>query len=323
MSSPVEKKNVDTHNKDKISYYSKSVLLYGVQDMKLDAEDFIVEGDVRRYAVSVLDNETMDSQDKIIRSVMEEKREYISHHVFSDYLNKIPRLPDEIFIKLGSEERVLYERAVINLNDRANSYSKMVSEYFGTLGAEYLTLFLKFVVNYSLVRMVDAGIVSQNIKITKEDILYAYVDCFEMLEHRYEWTHFYLVKESALVHKGAKYTKELEILSCFDIVKPIHKRDILTRIKQVYSIQDKASRNTLKKYIQNGFITEINNHTIEIRKLPGKRVKRKDDLSIEMYNYALEKINNIKTKTSKKQNIKEPSDWDLNEPVEVQSELSN
>ena len=253
MSSPVEKKNVDTHNKDKISYYSKSVLLYGVQDMKLDAEDFIVEGDVRRYAVSVLDNETMDSQDKIIRSVMEEKREYISHHVFSDYLNKIPRLPDEVFIKLGSEERVLYERAVINLNDRANSYSKMVSEYFGTLGAEYLTLFLKFVVNYSLVRMVDTGIVSQNIKITKEDILYAYVDCFEMLEHRYEWTHFYLVMESALVHKGAKYHKEIEVLSSFDIGQPIHKGEILTKIKHVYSIQEKASRNTLKKYIQNGF----------------------------------------------------------------------
>ena len=52
-------------------------------------------------------------------------------------------------------------------------------------------------------------------------------------------------------------------------------------------------------------------------------MKRKDDLSIEMYNYALEKINNIKTKTSKKQIIKKPCDWDLDEPVEAQSELSN
>ena len=43
----------------------------------------------------------------------------------------------------------------------------MVSEYFGTLGAEYLTLFLKFVVNYALIRMVDAGIKSQKIKITR------------------------------------------------------------------------------------------------------------------------------------------------------------
>ena len=75
-------------------------LLYGVQDMKLDAEDFIIEGDVRRYAISVLDNETMDSQEDIIRSVMEDEREYISHQVFSDYLNKIPRLPEEVFIKL-------------------------------------------------------------------------------------------------------------------------------------------------------------------------------------------------------------------------------
>ena len=76
--SPVEKKNVDTHNEDKISYDSKSVLLYGVQDIKLDAEDFIIEGDVRRYAVSVLDNETMDSQEEIIRSVMENDRKNIS-----------------------------------------------------------------------------------------------------------------------------------------------------------------------------------------------------------------------------------------------------
>jgi len=159
----------------------------------------------------------MDAQEDIIRSVMDSKREYISTQEFTDYLNKIPRLDDEVFIQLDPKERVLYERAVINLNARANSYSTMVSEYFGTLGAEYLTLFLKFVVNYALIRMVKDGIVSKNIKITENDILFAYADCFEMLEHRYEWTHFYLVMESALVRKGAKYTKEIDVLGRFDM----------------------------------------------------------------------------------------------------------
>ena len=42
--------------------------------MKLDAEDFIIEGDIRRYAISVLDNETIDAQEDIIRSVMDSKR---------------------------------------------------------------------------------------------------------------------------------------------------------------------------------------------------------------------------------------------------------
>lgn len=320
-SSPVEKKNVDTHNEDKISYDSKSILIYGVQDMKLDAEDFIIEGDVRRYAISVLDNETMDSQEDIIRSVMEDGRAYISPQVFADYLNKIPRLPDEVFIRLGSEERVLYERAVINLNNRANSYSEMVSEYFGTLGAEYLTLFLKFVVNQALIRMTANGIESKKVKICKEDILYAYVDCFEMLEHRYEWTHFYLVTESALVQKGGKYEKEIEVLSSFDIGEPVQKTDLRERIQEIYNITNRTSRDTLKKYIENGFISEINTHTIEILKLPGKRVQRQDQSAIDMYNYALDRINNIKNGLRKKHEINENSDWDQEEILESQSEL--
>ena len=74
-----------------------------------------------------------------------------------------------------------------------------------------------------------------------------------MLEHRYEWTHFYLVMESALVHKGAKYLKEIEVLSSFDIGQPIQKGEILTKIKTCIYHSGETSRNTLKKYIQNGF----------------------------------------------------------------------
>lgn len=321
-SSPVEKKNVDTHNEDKISYDSKSVLLYGVQDMKLDAEDFIIEGDVRRYAVSVLDNETMDNQEDIIRSVMDSKREYISSQEFTDYLNKIPRLPDTVFIKLEPKERVLYERAVINLNDRANSYSTMVSDYFGTLGAEYTTLFLKFVVNYSLIRMVKDGIDSQQPKITENDILFAYVDCLEMLEHRYEWTHFYLVEETKMVHKGAKYIKEIDVLSNFDIGQPLQKRDIIKKIEDIYKVSTRQAQRNLKKYIENGFLTEINDKKVEIKKLPGKRIERKDDLSIEMYNHALEKIENIKTPSIKAQSIEENSDWNQKEAVQNQTKIN-
>ena len=269
-SSPVEKKNVDTHNQDKISYDSKSVLIFAVQDLKLNAEEFINEGDVRRYAVSVLDNETMDPQEEIIRSIMENGRKFVSHQVFVDYLKKIPRLPKDIHINLGTEERVYYERAVINLNARANSYSKMVTEYFGTLGAEYLTLFLKFVVNYALIRMVEDEDLSEKVKITKEDILYAYVDCFEMLEHRYEWTHFYLVMESALVHKDAKYAKEIEVLGSFDIEQPIQKSTLISKIVEIYEVEKRQAERHLKKYIENGFISEINNKKVEIIKLPGK-----------------------------------------------------
>ena len=213
---------------------------------------------------------------------------------FSDYLNKIPRLPDEIFIELDPKVKVLFERAVINLNYRANSYSTMVSEYFGTLGAEYLTLFLKFVVNYALIRMVKEGDNSQNVKITENDILFAYADCFEMLEHRYEWTHFYLVIESKRVDKDAKYIKEIDVLSSFDIGRPIKKRKLRFKIQQVYGVKETQARKYLKKYIENGFICEINIQNVQIMKLPGKRVERKDDQSIEMYNYALEKINNLK-----------------------------
>jgi DNA-binding XRE family transcriptional regulator len=319
--SPVEKKNVDTDNKDKISYDSKTILLYGVQDMKMDAEDFITEGDVRRYVVSVLDNETMDSQDEIIRSVMEEGREFVDHENFVDYLNKIPRLKDEIFIKLAPEERVLYELAVINLNTRANSYSKMVSEHFGTLGAEYIGLLLKFVVNYSLIRMVKQGITSENPVITKDDILYAYVDCFEMLEHRYEWVHFYLVMDSSLVHKDAKYIKEIEVLSSFDIGQPIEKHLIKSKIQEVYKVKDRQAVTHLSKFIDNGFVNEINNKNIEIVKIPGKRVKREDEKAIEMYNYALEKIENIKNLDIEKSPVSQSDDWNYN-PTKKQSELS-
>ncbi len=292
-SSPVEKKNVDTQNNAKISYDSKSVLIYGVQDIKMDAEDFIIEGDVRRYAVSVLDNETMDSQEDIILSVMNAIKKFVSPQVFTDYLNHIPKLPKHLDLNLGNEERVLFERATINLNARANSYSKMVSEYFGTLGAEYLTLFLKFVINYALIRMTEAGIESQEIEITEEDILFAYVDCFEMLEHRYEWTHFYLVTESAQVSKGAKYAKELEVLSSFDIGLPLKKREVIKKIREVYKIGLTQSRKYLKNYIEYGFLHQINNHTVKIKKLPGKRVERQDDPAIEMYDYAFEKIEKL------------------------------
>ncbi len=319
--SPIEKKNVDTHNKDKISYDSKSILFYGVQDMKMDAEDFIIEGDVRRYAVSVLDNETMDSQDEIIRSVMEKGRQFEDHETFVNYLNKIPRLKDEIFIKLAPEERVLYELAVINLNTRANSYSKMVSEHFGTLGAEYIGLFLKFVVNYALIRMVKQGINSENPVITKDDILCAYVDCFEMLEHRYEWVHFYLVSESSLVSKDAKYIKEIDVLSPFDIGQPVEKHLIKSKIQEVYKVKERQSVEHLNNFVKNGFIKEINNKNIEIVKIPGKRVKREDEKAIEMYNYALEKIENIKNPDIETSPVSQGDDWNYN-TTKKQSELS-
>ena len=235
----------------------------------------------------------MDPQEEIIRFIMENGREFISHKAFVDYLKKIPKLQKDIYITLGNEERVFYERAVINLNARANSYSKMVSEYFGTLGAEYLTLFLKFVVNYTLIHMVEEGNVSENVKITKDDILYAYVDCFEMLEHRYEWTHFYLVMESAFVHKGAKYAKEIEVLGSFDIKQPIQKGTLISKIEEIYKIDKRQAQRHLKKYMDNGFISEINHKQVEIIKLPGKMVRREDDLSIKMYNHALEKIKSI------------------------------
>jgi hypothetical protein len=323
--SPVEKKNVDTHNKDKISYDSKTILLYGVQDMKMDAEDFIIEGDIRRYAISVLDNETMDSQEDIIHDVMDENRVFVDHQIFVDYLNTIPRLEDEIFIKLPPEERVYYEKAVINLNARANSYSTMVSEYFSTLGAEYLTLFLKFVVNYALIRMVKEPIIkdgkpSKKVVITKDDILYAYVDCFEMLEHRYEWTHFYLVMESAKVHKGAKYSKEIEVLSSFDIGEPVEKGELTRKIQEVYDIKIKQARRNLKKFMENGFISEINTKTVKILKIPGERVKREDEKAIEMYNYALEKIENINKPEMTTPPVPYVDDFNC-EPINNQSEL--
>jgi len=67
--------------------------------------------------------------------------------------------------------------------------------------------------------------------------------------------------------------------------------------------------------MENGFITEINDKKVEIKKLPGKRIERKDDLSIEMYNHALEKIENLKTPSIKKQSIEENSDWNIKELV--------
>lgn len=320
-SSPVEKKNVDTHNKDKITYDSKTVLMYGVQDIKLDAEDFIIEGDSRRFAISVLDNETIDKQEDIITSQVEHGTGFINPQVFSDFLNEITRLPGEIFVTLGAKERALWIRAVTNLNDRANSYSKMVTEYYGTLGAEYSGLFLKFVINTALIRMASNGIESQQVKITWDDILYAYVDCFEMLEHRYEWTHFYLVMESALVHKGAKYEKEIDVLTSFGIGERVKKATLKAKISEIYNITERSARETVDIYINNKFIREINAHTIEIIKYPGERVERKDDQAIEMYSHALEKIRNLKTCSPINQIKIEGSDWDVSEAINPQSAL--
>jgi len=74
--------------------------------------------------------------------------------------------------------------------------------------------------------------------------------------------------------------------------------------------------------MENGFISEINAQNIKIIKLPGKRVERKDDYPIEMYNHAFEKINNLKTPSIKKQTIEENSDWNQDEPVKTQSKLN-
>ena len=62
-----------------------------------------------------------------------------------------------------------------------------------------------------------------------------------------------------------------------------------------YSIDRKSSPKKSKKIHGKRLITEINDKKVEIKKLPGKRVERKDDPSIEMYNHALEVINEIQT----------------------------
>ncbi|AUB55253.1 hypothetical protein BK007_03965 [Methanobacterium subterraneum] len=242
----VEKRTTEYGREGALKFNPKCPISLFVQPIVFDNEILVLEGDIRRFTVAYTMIQSSNNAQILANRIFDETDYNKAMDNFIGILTSLQ--PSESYDFTEDAKNTLVDLSV-DLDKRASSYSRKIANLNNSSSLTNQNTLIKF----AAIQAFQRG----RSTVEKIDVVFAYIDLFEILEHTYQ---FIEAKIPGSLDYGEGWygaiQKDQEILrwlydsGIVNEAKAIPKQDYLDKIKEVQGIRDRQAENVLKKHTE-------------------------------------------------------------------------
>ncbi|EKF86932.1 hypothetical protein A994_01560 [Methanobacterium formicicum DSM 3637] len=242
----VHKRTTEYGRDGALEFNPKCPISLFVQPIVFDNEILVLEGDIRRFTVAYALIDSSNNSQILANRIFDETD-------YNGALDKFIKLmsslrPSESYDFAESAKTILLELSV-DLDKRASSYSRKIANLNNSSSLTNQNTLVKF----AAIHAFQSG----RSTVEKNDVIFAYIDLFEILEHTYQ---FIEAKIPGSLDYGEGWNgaiqKDQEVLrwlydnGIVDEGNAIPKQDYLNKIKELHGIRDRQAESVFKKHTE-------------------------------------------------------------------------
>jgi len=242
----VQKRTTEYGRDGALKFNPRCPISLFVQPIVFDNEILVLEGDIRRFTVAYTMIQSSNNA-KILAKRIFDETDY--QEALDNFVKLLSSLQPSGSFRFAESAKIALMELAVDLDRRASSYSFKIANLNNSSSLTNQDTLVKF----AAIQAFQRG----RSTVEKIDVIFAYIDLFEILEHTYQ---FIEAKIPGSLDYGEGWhgaiQKDQEVLRWLydngniNEANAIPKQDYLDKIMELQGIQKRQAENVLKKHIE-------------------------------------------------------------------------